>query len=191
VVSAPLWDRGRPARSSADAGDRPDRKSAGETPAVPERTLRERVYDILSRVPDPEIPAVSVVDLGIVRGVGEGVVTITPTYTGCPATVAIERAIRAALDEAGLAHIAIFTELSPPWTTDWISDEGREKLRAYGVAPPPKGQARSGLAEAQPAACPRCGSVHTEEISRFGSTPCKALWRCLDCAEPFDRFKCH
>ena len=109
--------------------------------------------------------------------------SITPTYTGCPATLAIEADIRAALDRAGFADMKIETVLSPPWTTDWISEEGRAKLHAYGIAPP------STLASA--AQCPRCGSPHTEEISRFGSTPCKALHRCLACGEPFDRFKCH
>jgi ring-1,2-phenylacetyl-CoA epoxidase subunit PaaD len=156
--------------------------------------FEQRVLEVLARVPDPEIPAVSVVDLGIVRGVRAGPpvrVAVTPTYTGCPATAAIEVAIRRALDAAGLAEVEITTELDPPWTTDWISDEGREKLRAYGVAPPPKGEGRGSLREAAPFACPRCGSGVTEEISRFGSTPCKALRRCLDCREPFDAFKCH
>ncbi|HTQ12683.1 MAG TPA: 1,2-phenylacetyl-CoA epoxidase subunit PaaD [Rhizomicrobium sp.] len=143
--------------------------------------LRSRVLEILSRVPDPEIPCVSVVDLGIVRDVTDGTLTITPTYTGCPATLAIEAGIRAALDGAGLADMKIRTVLFPPWTTDWISAEGRAKLAAYGIAPPEPGAPR----------CPRCGSAHTEEISRFGSTPCKSLHRCLDCREPFDRFKCH
>ena len=144
-------------------------------------SFRERVFEILSDVPDPEIPCVSVVDLGIVREVTDDAVTITPTYTGCPATIAIEAGIRTALDRAGLSRLKIETTLSPPWTTYWISAQGREKLRAYGIAPP-------SLTVAQ---CPRCGSAHTEEISRFGSTPCKSLHRCLDCREPFDRFKCH
>jgi ring-1,2-phenylacetyl-CoA epoxidase subunit PaaD len=148
------------------------------------------VWQVLEGVMDPEIPVVSVVDLGIVRDVGPDRVTITPTYTGCPASIAIAHDIRAALDRAGLSHINIETTLSPPWTTDWISDQGREKLRAYGIAPPPKGAAKHSLRETL-AECPRCGSSHTEEISRFGSTPCKALHRCLDCREPFDRFKCH
>lgn len=152
--------------------------------------LRERVLDILSHVPDPEIPCVSVVDLGIVRGVREGTVQITPTYTGCPATAAIERDIRAALDREGLSHLKLETVLFPPWTTDWISEEGREKLRAYGIAPPPKGDPKASLREEE-TSCPRCGSRETEEISRFGSTPCKSLHRCLSCGEPFDRFKCH
>jgi ring-1,2-phenylacetyl-CoA epoxidase subunit PaaD len=149
-----------------------------------------RVLEILSYVPDPEIPCVSVVDLGIVREVREQVVVITPTYTGCPATYAIQAAIRAALDSNGLTDMRIETALSPPWTTDWISDEGREKLRNYGIAPPPKGAAKHKLPDETPE-CPRCGSSQTEEISRFGSTPCKSLHRCQACAEPFDRFKCH
>jgi ring-1,2-phenylacetyl-CoA epoxidase subunit PaaD len=143
--------------------------------------FRDRVLEILAQVPDPEIPCVSVVDLGIVRDVTDEAVVITPTYTGCPATLAIEADIRAALDRAGLSKLKIQTVLAPPWTTDWISQEGHAKLRAYGIAPPTKSDA----------ACPRCGSTHTEEISRFGSTPCKSLWRCLDCKEPFDKFKCH
>jgi ring-1,2-phenylacetyl-CoA epoxidase subunit PaaD len=155
--------------------------------------LRQRVFEILAHVPDPEIPAVSVVDLGIVRGVDETppAVRITPTYTGCPATLAIQSAIRIALDEAGLPEVGIATELSPPWTTDWITDDGREKLRLYGIAPPPKGDGKGSLKVAGLAECPRCGSGNTEELSRFGSTPCKSLWRCKACAEPFDRFKCH
>ena len=148
------------------------------------------VLDILARVPDPEIPVVSIVDLGIVREVRDDAVVITPTYSGCPATLAIESSIRAALDASGHADMKIETVLSPPWTTDWISEDGREKLRAYGIAPPPKGAARHSLRD-HAAECPQCGSTKTEEISRFGSTPCKSLHRCLDCREPFDRFKCH
>jgi ring-1,2-phenylacetyl-CoA epoxidase subunit PaaD len=140
------------------------------------------IWDVLKSVPDPEIPAVSVVDLGIVREVRDGRVIITPTYTGCPATLTIEQSIRSALDDAGYRDIGIQTVISPPWTTDWISDEGRRKLAQYGIAPP------SLAARAQ---CPRCGSTETVEISRFGSTPCKAQWRCTACLEPFDRFKCH
>ena len=158
--------------------------------AVADRSLKDRVLEILSHVPDPEIPCVSVVDLGIVRDVRGQTLVITPTYTGCPATIAIEHDIRAALDRAGLSHVKIETTLTPAWTTDWLSDEGRDKLRAYGIAPPPKGSGKHSLRET-PAECPRCGSSHTEEISRFGSTPCKALHRCLECREPFDRFKCH
>jgi ring-1,2-phenylacetyl-CoA epoxidase subunit PaaD len=140
------------------------------------------IWGVLKDVPDPEIPAVSILDLGIVRGVEEEMVVITPTYSGCPATQFIEQNIRAALDAAGYRQVAIETVLSPPWTTDWISEEGKRKLAAYGIAPPD-------LAKA--ATCPRCGSTDTEEVSRFGSTPCKAQWRCKSCLEPFDRFKCH
>lgn len=151
----------------------------------------DRIRAILARVPDPEIPAVSVIDLGIVREIAADTVTITPTYTGCPATIAIEQSIREALDANGFADVAIETTLSPPWSTDWISDKGREDLRAYGIAPPPKGAGAASLKNQTAAECPQCGSSNTEELSRFGSTPCKALWRCKACAEPFDRFKCH
>lgn len=148
-----------------------------------------QVWAVLRDVPDPEIPAVSVVDLGMVRRATEHEVALTPTYTGCPATQVIEKSVRDALDAAGMGEIAVVTELDPPWNTDWISDEGREKLRAYGISPPPKGAHKASL-NAQAAQCPQCGSLDTEEVSRFGSTPCKSLWRCKSCLEPFDRFKC-
>jgi ring-1,2-phenylacetyl-CoA epoxidase subunit PaaD len=142
------------------------------------------VWEVLRSVADPEIPVLSIVDLGIVRSVSAERVIITPTYTGCPATRVIERDIRAALDEAGYRAVRIETVLAPPWTTDWITPEGRAKLHSYGIAPPmPAGQ--------RAPHCPQCRSADTEEISRFGSTPCKALWRCRSCAEPFDLFKCH
>ena len=175
MTAAGKLDRGPPVRS-APGGARSNLQ-----------TLRA----ILADVPDPEIPVVSVLELGIVREISATRVVITPTYTGCPATFAIEQSIRAALDANGFGDVAIETTLSPPWSTDWISDEGREKLRAYGIAPPPKGAAAATLKNNAAAECPRCGSSNTEEISRFGSTPCKALWRCKACAEPFDRFKCH
>ena len=140
------------------------------------------VMAVLDRVPDPEIPVLSITDLGIVRGIRADRVLITPTYTGCPATLAIEQLIRDALDEAGFGDLFVERQLFPPWTTDWISERGRERLRAYGIAPPdPSPTAR----------CPLCGSADTVEVSRFGSTPCKAQWRCNACLEPFDRFKCH
>ncbi len=163
-------------RSFDPAGTLQQARSFGRGDAV------EGVWEVLRSVPDPEIPVISVVDLGIVRDVTPGSVIITPTYTGCPATQVIERDIRAALDAAGYRRLRIETVLSPPWTTAWITPEGREHLRAYGIAPP---------TERGPVACPQCGSEETEEISRFGSTPCKALWRCRACAEPFDLFKCH
>lgn len=142
----------------------------------------DALWQVLESVPDPEIPVVSVVDLGIVRDVTPERVTITPTYTGCPATQVIERDIRDALDFAGYRGVAVATALSPPWTTDWISESGKAKLHTYGIAPP---------SDARTATCPQCGSTDTEELSRFGSTPCKAQWRCRACLEPFDRFKCH
>ena len=137
---------------------------------------------VLETVMDPEIPVVSVMDLGIVRDIAADKVTITPTYSGCPATDVIERTVRDALDENGYRDVAIETVLTPPWTTDWISEQGKERLREYGIAPPELTKS---------ATCPQCGSTDTEEVSRFGSTPCKAQWRCKDCLEPFDRFKCH
>jgi ring-1,2-phenylacetyl-CoA epoxidase subunit PaaD len=140
--------------------------------------MRDDIWAVLAAVPDPEIPVISVVELGIVREVTDAAVVVTPTYSGCPASLAISRDIRKALDKAGFLDVAIKTELAPAWTTDWISEAGRAKLLAYGIAPPGT------------AACPQCGSLATEEISRFGSTPCKALWRCTACREPFDRFKC-
>jgi ring-1,2-phenylacetyl-CoA epoxidase subunit PaaD len=156
-------------------------------------TWRERVMDVLSHVPDPEIPVVSVVDLGIVRDVRENPpsVVITTTYSGCPATQVIQSDIRKALDDAAFGDVKIEVALSPPWTSDWITEDGRKKLNDYGIAPPPKGSGAPGLKNAQAATCPRCGSIKTREISRFGSTPCKALWQCETCREPFDRFKCH
>jgi len=142
------------------------------------------IMAVLEKVLDPEIPVLSITDLGIVRGFAENPprVRITPTYTGCPATVAIEHAIREALDAADFHDVHIERVLFPPWTTDWISERGRQRLKAYGIAPPDPS------ATAQ---CPLCGSSDTEEVSRFGATPCKAQWRCKSCLEPFERFKCH
>jgi len=142
------------------------------------------IMAVLEEVLDPEIPVLSITDLGIVRGFAENPprVRITPTYTGCPATVAIELAIREALDQTGFHDVGIERVLFPPWTTDWISERGRQRLKVYGIAPPDP----SATAE-----CPNCGSTDTVEVSRFGATPCKAQWRCNSCLEPFERFKCH
>jgi ring-1,2-phenylacetyl-CoA epoxidase subunit PaaD len=139
---------------------------------------------VLETVPDPEIPVLTITDLGIVRSIAENParVLISPTYTGCPATVAIEMLIREALDNAGFRDVHIERVLFPPWTTDWISERGHQRLKAYGIAPP---------SDSTTAECPLCGSVDTTEVSRFGSTPCKAQWRCNSCLEPFERFKCH
>lgn len=149
-------------------------------------------------VPDPEIPVITLGDLGVVRDLrvaedGSVDVDVTPTYTGCPATAVIAADVAAAVREAGVAEVRVHTVLSPAWTTDWISEEGREKLREYGIAPPGATKASAstkvGLTLMAPMTCPRCGSRNTREVSRFGSTPCKSLWTCNSCAEPFDSFK--
>lgn len=147
----------------------------------------------LADVPDPEIPAVSLIDLGIIRGLQSDppALLVTPTYTGCPATLVIELSLREALDRAGFADLPIRTVLSPAWTTEWITEKGRADLRAYGIAPPPRGESSRSLRGRDVVECPQCGSTDTIEVSRFGSTPCKAQWRCKSCLEPFDRFKCH
>jgi ring-1,2-phenylacetyl-CoA epoxidase subunit PaaD len=157
-----------------------------------------QVWDWLGEIPDPEIPVVSVVDLGIVREVSFAddacVVTITPTYSGCPAMEAIAESIAQALHARGLDKLRLATRLAPAWTTDWMSEAGKAALKAYGIAPPERQAIDiSGLRSAaeEAAACPRCGSGHTRLISQFGSTPCKALYQCLDCHEPFDYFKSH
>lgn len=154
-----------------------------------------QAWDVLGRVPDPEIPAISVTELGIVRDVQaaeDGVdVVVTPTYSGCPATEAIERSIREALAAAGASHVRVRQQLSPAWSTDWIADEARERLRAYGIAPPGERPAarEQPLSFAARVACPRCESKDTERLSQFGSTACKALYRCRACREPFEYFK--
>ena len=145
-----------------------------------------QIWGWLEEVPDPEIPVISLVDLGIIRGVAwDGdtlVVAVTPTYTGCPATSIINMDIETALRGRGVKKLRLERQLSPAWTTDWLSDVGRVKLEKYGIAPP---QAAGG-----PKRCPQCKSKNVSKVSQFGSTPCKALWRCEDCAEPFDYFKC-
>ena len=142
------------------------------------------IMAVLETVPDPEIPVLTITDLGIVRNIRQAppTVLISPTYTGCPATVAIEASIREALDSAGFHDVHIERVLFPPWTTDWITERGRQRLHDYGIAPP---------SPSVTAECPQCGSTDTVEISRFGATPCKAQWRCKSCLEPFERFKCH
>jgi ring-1,2-phenylacetyl-CoA epoxidase subunit PaaD len=149
-----------------------------------------QLWSWLEEVADPEIPAISVVDLGIVRDIrwndDELVVTVTPTYSGCPATEVIARDIREALLARGVEKVRLETKLSPPWTTDWISERGRRRLQESGIAPP-----ASGLIQIENVACPRCGSHAVEMISRFGSTPCKSIYKCRACLEPFDVFKRH
>ncbi|RXH35057.1 MULTISPECIES: 1,2-phenylacetyl-CoA epoxidase subunit PaaD [Bradyrhizobium] len=157
--------------------------------------LRRRAWDAAASVVDPEIPVLTIADLGVLRDVvvdGDHVeVAITPTYSGCPAMNMIALEIEIALERAGFHHPTVRTVLSPAWTTDWMSEEGRQKLRAYGIAPPQAASSRRALFGAQAVACPQCGSENTELLSEFGSTSCKALWRCRSCREPFDYFKCH
>ena len=147
----------------------------------------EALWALLDGVPDPEIPVISVVDLGIVRDItrqtdGSVQVTITPTYTGCPATLLIEQQIREALERGADAPFTIRTQLSPAWTTDWISEKGKRALKEYGIAPPERAS--------REIPCPRCGDTDVECVSEFGSTPCKAHYKCRACLEPFDHFKC-
>ena len=155
---------------------------------------RDEILAWLSEVADPEIPVLSITDLGIVRGVTVNdavTVDLTPTYSGCPATEVIERSVLDALHDRGIDDVRINRVLSPPWTTDWISPEGREKLRAYGIAPPADGGTKRELLYGnRQIACPRCSSIDTEVVSEFGSTACKASYRCLECLEPFEYFKC-
>ena len=161
------------------------------------RTEREdAVWTLLEEVKDPEVPVLSVVDLGIVRNVsfedGEPLVTITPTYSGCPAMNMIETEIIAALKKAGYPGVDVKTVLSPAWTTDWMSEAGRRKLEDYGIAPPAHATTdkRALLGEDPVLRCPHCGSTDTRKISEFGSTACKAHYVCNSCLEPFDYFKC-
>jgi len=164
----------------------------------------DQVWHWLSDVPDPEIPVISLTDLGIIRDVewqdDTLVVTVTPTYSGCPATSIINLDIETALRDRGIEKLSLKRQLSPPWTTDWLTEAGREKLRNYGIAPPIDGTAADGRLAGRISrlagnsnliiACSRCGSGQTEKLSQFGSTPCKASYRCKDCLEPFDYFKC-
>lgn len=159
--------------------------------------LKERVYALLNEITDPEIPVLTIIDLGIVREVilhseDHVEVKITPTYSGCPAMDLISMQIRMSLSSRGFSKVDITTVLSPAWTTDWLSEEGKEKMKRYGIAPPARLSKQGlGLFEKDEVPCPRCESNHTEMISEFGSTSCKAMMRCLDCKEPFEYFKCH
>jgi ring-1,2-phenylacetyl-CoA epoxidase subunit PaaD len=156
-----------------------------------------RAWDALASVEDPEIPALSIVDLGLIRSVqprsdGTLEIEISPTYLGCPATEVIRRCAERALAGAGIGGFVVTSVLSPAWTSDWITPEGRRKLEMYGIVPPERsrGSMREILAEKRPVNCPRCRSADTETLSEFGSTPCKALHRCRACLEPFEYFKC-
>ena len=159
------------------------------------RDLRQTAWNAAAQVVDPEIPVLTIADLGVLREVtvtDDGVeVAITPTYSGCPAMNMIALEIELALEREGIRNPKIRTVLSPAWTTDWMSEQGRQKRREYGIAPPQAGGGRRALFGEQQVACPQCGSADTEVLSEFGSTSCKALWRCKSCREPFDYFKCH
>ena len=153
----------------------------------------KKIWEILETVTDPEIPVLSIIDMGIVRAVqlnndGELTITITPTYSGCPAMDAISMDIRLKLIEQGYRHVKILSVLSPAWTTDWMSEAGKEKLKAYGIAPPVNRAEDAAMPDIE---CPQCHSHHTSLLSQFGSTACKALYQCNECKEPFDYFKCH
>jgi len=167
----------------------------------------QKIWHLLEEVKDPEVPVLSILDLGIVRDVkvsdmevppsgSQGVavhITITPTYSGCPAMDVISMDIRLKLIEKGYRHVSIQQSLSPAWTTDWMTEEGKRKLKEYGIAPPnPKQQfCTTDMFREEAVQCPRCNSYHTELLSEFGSTACKSMYRCLDCKEAFDYFKCH
>jgi len=156
----------------------------------------QAVRAVLDTVLDPEVPVLSIVDLGIVRHVmvhdAQVTVGLAPTYSGCPATEVIEQSVIDALARAGMGNVTTERVLSPPWSTRWISDEGRRKLLEYGIAPPTEDHnaKRALLGQDRPRKCPHCEALNTERISEFGSTPCKALYRCTDCREPFEYFKC-
>lgn len=152
-------------------------------------TVKEKIWQLLGTVNDPEIPVLSILDMGIVRNIDitpdAVTITITPTYTGCPAMDMIATQIRLALIEHGYTHVSVKETLSPAWTTDWMSEEGKRKLMEYGIAPPQPSGSKG------PVTCPHCHSTHTKMLSEFGSTACKSLYQCSDCLEPFDYFKCH
>ena len=156
-------------------------------------TEEEKIWHLLETVCDPEIPVLTIIDLGIVRDVkyesGVANITITPTYSGCPAMDAISMDIRFKLIEHGFTNIKISSVLSPAWTTDWMSENGKRKLNAYGIAPPRL--VADGITSVNSLQCPQCHSTNTKLLSQFGSTACKALYQCNDCKEPFDYFKCH
>lgn len=172
--------------------------SAAHVFREPQSQIEQRVWSVLHGVPDPEIPVLSIVDLGIVRHArvaadGTIQVGLSPTYSGCPATEVIRASVVSALRAAGFARVEVSDVLAPPWTSDWITEEGRRKLHEYGIAPPAEtvSSPRRLVRPAPVIACPRCGSRETSRLSEFGSTPCKALYRCVSCLEPFDYFKCH
>ncbi|WP_040167598.1 1,2-phenylacetyl-CoA epoxidase subunit PaaD [Microbacterium gorillae] len=159
-------------------------------------SVESRAWEVAAAVVDPEVPVLTIADLGVLRSVrAEGetlVATITPTYSGCPAMDTIRDDVELALAAAGFAHVRVDLVLSPAWTTDWMSEDGKRKLEEYGIAPPTgRARVRGPIPLALAVRCPRCGSLNTREVSRFGSTSCKSLFECRDCLEPFDHFKVH
>ncbi len=175
---------------------RPALARIGDQPVGPRSPAEAEVWTLLEDVTDPEIPVLTVADLGVLREVrteGDGVeVVITPTYSGCPAMNTIESDIKSRLEGAGYREVKVTTVLAPAWTTDWLSEAGRAKLAAFGIAPPAEasGSKRALFGDEPLVACPHCGSCETECVSQFGSTACKAHYRCRSCLEPFDYFKC-
>ena len=165
---------------------------------VADKADTKLIYSWLNEIPDPEIPVISVVELGVIRDVSfedfsQIEVTITPTYTGCPAMLRFEQDIEEKLKEKGFKEVSIKTVFAPAWTTDWITDEAKERLREYGIAPPVSGSADRGILFAsgpKVVACPKCSSENTKLVSQFGATTCKAMYSCKDCLEPFEYFKC-
>jgi len=159
-------------------------------------TEPHHILALLSQIPDPEIPVISIVELGVVRDVREQngtlEVVLTPTYSGCPAMKQMEDDVRKKLTENGFSQVLLTTRYSPPWTTDWLSDAAKEKLQKYGIAPPEEKTTDKSFLTGKPKqiTCPRCKSKNTTMVSQFGSTACKALYQCKDCLEPFDYFKC-
>lgn len=155
----------------------------------------EKIFKLISTIPDPEIPVISIADLGILRSVEEDgdkiIIKITPTYSGCPAMNVIENEIKQTLKNNGIENSEVKIVYSPVWTTDWINEEAKEKLRQYGISPPGKRNPKNLLSGDRETACPRCGSKDVKLVSQFGSTACKALYKCNSCLEPFDLFKCH
>ena len=158
---------------------------------------KEHILALLSEIPDPEIPVITIVELGVIRDIQVIDDTtielkITPTYSGCPAMKQMEDDIITTLNKKGIEHVRIKTVYTPAWTTDWISEDAKEKLRKYGIAPPQESTTDKSFltGKTKQIKCPRCGSLHTEMVSQFGSTACKALYKCKDCLEPFDYFKC-
>jgi ring-1,2-phenylacetyl-CoA epoxidase subunit PaaD len=158
------------------------------------QSLEARTWAVLNAIPDPEIPVISLVDLGIIRHVrsaGDRVeIGVSPTYSGCPATEVIRQDITSALMSAGIDRFSLVDVLAPAWTSDWISERGANALRQYGIAPPRRGPGAHAGGAGLPAICPRCSATDTERVSEFGSTPCKSLYRCKSCLEPFEQFKC-